>query len=644
MDKVNTEKSDATTPQREMKVGGQTIYTVEEIVAVFRRIDGQLLDLHRCSSDDFLGLNAQFKGFYKETKGMSTSAGALFLLLSEGANHKLITALTEFHEKIAQSEVELMRQLNSSIDAVLKIRMTLEGVYLPLRNATQNVEMLRLLLANLNLSLEPMVDKASGAAEKGNAPVVKPRIEESVTKAHQAQVARHIAEVNKVSGVVRGFSKWMEEVRARLEEVRQESSQGVESVINAVHHGLRLFEEKQEEAHVRIPEITSKSENCSKSIAGIITNLQYQDIIRQKMEHIQTAHQTLMEDLGEMDPPQTHTNSEGELDEYWVRMLVQVRDIAALQSAQLVNTNREYQQAIETIGRHFREIAVEMEEIATLCRTALQASSESGSSSTSISHLLSRLQRSRKVLGDLSLSLPRFWRDLERVSERTNEVVHQLAFGHQSYQLVEEHLRALVLRLDKVGSTDLKQQLVNVLDDLRGFWNVVDSHREELQQQREALENHEDSLKGASPLWDDFRKGAEHMHNIGMSLAQTEQESSTLLAKIELMSKKVSEDTRVAMQSIRYYDFFEKVIGELVNDLNTMSMRIREEIKDSDVLSDMSEVRRLYTMASERKIHDEVLGSGGVVVEEGDVDLFGGGIIDDASVAQDEDDDGLELF
>lgn len=625
------------------KVG--SVYSVEEIVAVFHRIDGQLLDLHRCSSDDFLGLNAQFKGFYKEAKGMSTSAGALFLLLSEGANRKLITALEEFYDRITHSEAELMRQLNASIEAVMEMRMTLEGVYIPLRNANQNVGTLRLLLTNLLLGRSANPAHLTGGEPGGkqpNATASMPSSAERMTLLERLvpEVEQHIAQVHKLGKSVGDFSKNLEEVRARLEGVRQESAQGVESVMNAVHHGLKLFAEKQEEAHTRIPEITAKSENCSKSIAGIITNLQYQDIIRQKMEHIQTAHKTLIEDMQRAQGKGGQTEGE-----YWVRMLVQVRDIAALQSAQLVSTNREYQQAIETIARHFREIAGEMEEIATLCRTSLQVSSEVGGGGSSITLLLNRLQDSWKVLGDLSLSLPRFWRDLERLSERAKEVADLMARVRRSFTDLEAPLHRLVEEAEREGSKDLSNQLTSVLTDLGEFWEVLKQHKEMLQERRLALVSHEDALKGASPLWDEFRRGAERMHSIGSSLAQTEHESTELLGKIEQMSKKVSEDTREAMQSIRYYDFFEKVIGELVSDLNRMSMRIRDSVQDSDILSDMSAVRNLYTMASERKVHDEIMSGGQATMDEGDVDLFGGGVIDDASVAvNEEEDDGLELF
>lgn len=613
-------------------------YSVEEIVSVFNRIDGQLLDLHRCSSDDFLGLNAQFKGFYKEAKGISTSAGALFTLLSEGANRKLIASLEDFYEKISRSEKVLLSQLSSSISAIVEMRMTLEGVYIPLRNASQNVGTLRLLLTNLHLGLAG-TETSTEEGSLGSAPGLygDQRALELFRRLVQ-DVEHHINEVHRLAQLVREFSRSLEEVRARLEGVRQESERGIETVMSSVHHGLRLFAEKQEEAHLRIPEITEKSDSCSKSIAGIITNLQYQDIIRQKMEHIQTAHQSLIEDLQRVD-----VDESAEHDEYWLRMLVQIRDIAALQSAQLVGTNREYQQAIETIARHFREIAVEMEEIATLCRSSLRVTSESAGE-TSISQLLIRLQDSWKILGDLSLSLPRFWRDLERQSDRARELIDRLGSVHRSYVMVETPLRELSARALEQGRSDLSRQLESVLDDLNDFWNVVHHHKTLLGERRSALVSHEDALKGASPLWDDFRRGAERMHHIGISLANTERESTTLLAKIEQMSKKVSEDTRRAMQQIRYYDFFEKVISELVLDLNGMSIRIRDELKDSDLASDVSELRRLYTMASERRIHDEFVSSSGSPVEEGDVDLFGSGVIDDASLATDDDDDGFELF
>ena len=58
------------------------------------------------------------------------------------------------------------------------------------------------------------------------------------------------------------------------------------------------------------------------------------------------------------------------------------------------------------------------------------------------------------------------------------------------------------------------------------------------------------------------------------------------------------------------------------------------------VSSDLERLRSLYTMESEHSIHTAFSESQG----EGDVDLFGKGMIGNDELAASEDDDGLELF
>lgn len=593
--------------------------SVEEIVCLFERIDEQILELHRCSSDDFLGLNAKFKGFYKETKGISTSAGALLLLFSEGANRKLIASLEEFYERLTKSQIQLTKQLYGSLDTMLVIRNVLGALYLPLRNIAQNTSTMSLLLANLDLAQKsPKLREPGGAA---------------LFQQLRAEVDQLVRDAQVIGQQVKGFGQRLAAAQLQVESIQNQALRGVESVTNAVHYGLILFAEKHEEANIRIPELTEKTDSSSKSIAGIITNLQYQDIIRQKMEHIQTAHQRLMEGLSQM-------SGDAAADEqYYVRMLVQVRDISALQSAQLVATNREYQGAIETIARHFREIATDMEHIADLCRESLRIGGQSGSSS-SMASLVERLRQSSEVLGGFSSVVPVLRDEMGALSAGCASLCEMIDARQVRYRSVRERILALVapevIESEEENALDVTAQIQSVLEDLDHFGQEVGVQTEQLYVCRGTLEGYETQLHGSMPLWDSFQQGASEIHNIALSLAVTENESTELLGKIESMSKKVSQDTRQGLDEIRYYDFFASIIGEIIEGLNAISAKIRAEVT-VEMSADIDEYRGLYTMASEHHIHDSFAEG-----EEGDVDLFGSGVIDDSDVT--DDDDGLELF
>lgn len=608
--------------ESEGKSGGIAAFTIEEIVALFNHIDEQILELHRCSSDDFLGLNAKFKGFYKEAKGISTSAGALFLLFSEGANRKLISELEDFYESLVRSQIALSKLMDGSLSSMKAMRKAATGLYLPLRNLSQNGGTLSLLLANLSLSHKHSLKKAGFPEER-----IK-------------QIASRVDDFVSISllsiKMLQRLSTRLDAAQAEIAQLRDTALRGVEMVIDDVHYGLILFAEKHEESQIRIPQITSKTDSCSKSIAGIITNLQYQDIIRQKMEHIQSAHQDLMEELEAL---KTQEDSESD---YWIRMLVQIRDISALQSAQLVATNREYQAAIETIAKHFRDIAQDMETVASLCQDSLRATSESGNA-TAITDLLDRLKRSGATLGNLSSCVPTFRADLHDLVELLARVSELTETRKERFHAVCHSVRTLHASLLPMGNSDnlsdLLGQLSSVLEDLEGFEQTVLQQSDDLLAQQADLIKHEGQLEEEMPLWSGFGQGAVRMHGIALGLAQTERESTELLGRIQAMSKKVSNDTHQALEGIRYYDFFEHVIDDIINGLNTLSAQIKQEI-NADVSADIERLRGFYTMRSEHSIHNAFSETRG----EGDVDLFGGGIIDNEEMEANEDDDGLELF
>ncbi len=605
-------------------IGGLDGFSVERIIELFARIDEQILGLHQCSSDDFLGLNSKFKGFYKEAKGISTSAGSLFLLFSEGANRKLISQLESFYRQLARNQRQVTDQLTQSLSSMEMVRGEVRALYLPLRNTAQNLGTVSLLLANLNLGYRAVLE------QEGFTPADLSRLRGEV----DASVEQSVRLVHYTNELIRRLDRGVSQVAV----VKQKTLGGLEMVINALHYGLILFAEKHEEANLRIPEISAKTDSCSRSIAGIITNLQYQDIIRQKMEHIQEAHQHLMDELGGW------RRGEELRGEERLRMLVQVRDIAALQSAQLVATNREYQGAIELIAQSFRDIARDMEAIAALCRDTLLAAGEAldADSSTTISALLQRLKRSGNTLGELAECIFVFQAELQEAIRSQAEFQGMLHDAHQRLEGITARVRHEVI--DRLGDMpgegfgSVLSQLSLVVADLDGFDAAVSRRREVLVAQRRRLVGFELGLADMLPLWNDFKEGAEQMHDIGLGLAHTEQESKALLSEIETMSKKVSLETQGALGDIKYYDFFERVIMEIIDGLNTLSKNIRDEV-GAELAGDIEGVRQLYTMASEHRIHDSFSGS-----ERGDVDLFGDGIVGENAVLADEGDDGLELF
>ena len=151
---------------------------------------------------------------------------------------------------------------------------------------------------------------------------------------------------------------------SRLDKYYSQLNQQINLILDQVHTAIVLFADKQQEVSRRLPSLKTLTEQISESIANIITNLQYHDIIRQKIEHVQTSHRTLLQNLSDFD-----INNESQHLDY----LSKIRDLANIQAALLVRANKEYQRAIELITEKFRAISDDMSNISNLCKDLTQS-------------------------------------------------------------------------------------------------------------------------------------------------------------------------------------------------------------------------------------------------------------------------------
>ncbi|MCK7511950.1 MAG: hypothetical protein MZV70_53165 [Desulfobacterales bacterium] len=79
------------------------------------------------------------------------------------------------------------------------------------------------------------------------------------------------------------------------------------------------------------------------------------------------------------------------------------------------------------------------------------------------------------------------------------------------------------------------------------------------------------------------------------------------------------QNIKTSIEGVKYYDYFEKSIDEIIVQLSTVNKRLTAE--DTGTISHeeaLKYIRDKYTMASEHYIHDKILKK----EEQGDTDLF----------------------
>ena len=588
--------------------GSASVCTVPEIVELFENVDLKIQALHQCSAEDFLGLNAKFKGFYKESKNVSKDASALLELFSRTKNDQLKNDLELCRTELEQSLVALKGQQSETLRIVRKLNDALEEYLFPLRHINNEFSILNMELI--------AVDAVYRSVSKENA-AYSLRFNALIREWENFVI--EIVETKKLSQV------FLQELSYSLNHIELIGGRGIRSLVSLldfVEQGKHLFEVKQRESDENLPELRAKSDTCAKSIADVITSLQYQDIIRQKMEHIQQAHIKLLENLRQTDVLAT--------EDAWTSVLVQVRDISALQAAQLLATNKEYQAAIEAIAFHFRSIAKEMSAVASICRNTM--SEDEHIRRTAISDLADRFKRTDSLLARVLDVFPECTREVLFIRDGANTLQKRIDEHLQTFNTLSGRVEELLAPFRDVKEAHFEHylsQINEMLDTMHHNMETVRVHNQVIVNAVEGLGLYAQKLGESDLLWNYVQVNVRRAHALSEHLLSTEKESNSLLLNIEKTSRSICEETQSALAAVRYYDFFENVIAEIVKGLSAMSSRICANV-DLSVHSDMTEVRDLYTMESERKVHDQFTGNTPAASEE------------EQEVAEDDDD--LELF
>ncbi|QHT68140.1 hypothetical protein GXP67_16575 [Rhodocytophaga rosea] len=161
--------------------------------------------------------------------------------------------------------------------------------------------------------------------------------------------------------------------------------------------------------------IAAQAEKSLKNISSIVTKLQFHDIIRQKLEHIQQTNESIIEEL--LTVSRQHVRSQAR--EIY-RYLSIVPDIARLHIAQLTHTNKEYQHA-------FADIKADLQSILDQTITVSQAYTEFNSSANQdASQHLQNLRLTDKFCSDINKALEQI-KNCEAFEKRIEEINENLS-------------------------------------------------------------------------------------------------------------------------------------------------------------------------------------------------------------------------
>jgi len=595
---------------------------VKEIIQVLNAIDKKIVALHKCSSDDFLTLNEHFKNYYRESKTISGSASNVFDLVSGNSNEEFHANLTSFNDKFGSltGNFEAFIQQNGKLIDELFGQLSL--LFVPLNNYRQNISTLKYLVANLTLNAR-YEEEQKGAILKQDSSEIVDLIENLKKRLHEFDVMLTHARKNN------------SDIVGRLADLRFTTLENISSILERINSSINLLSKKHHEAVKKIPLLTKKTENSSSSIAKIITNLQYHDIIRQKIEHIQSTQKEILAELQNLEK----NASEKTRLHIQAKTFMKIRDIAGLQAAQLLHANKEYQLAIENITNRFIEIGDNTATISTLC-LELSVYSE-GSEGTLFDEIRKNLEDANKLAINFSRGSKQFesyllifYSEFTKVVNSFNEI---LALDKKLESLITKTISDA--QTDKTIEIPTVKQIQNLLNDITSSISQASEIIVYCSKMEGKLKLQMDSFSGGRAFPEELIEFSSKLPVVIDTINKNNEKLHTLVHEINTLSDQVISSIKTSIQNVKYYDYFEKTIDEIINELNTINIRLNssDNLDPHMKEENLKYLKQKYTMESEHLIHDKIAtGDSGInILQKND---------GTEHETRDENDDNLELF
>lgn len=565
-------------------------YSFEEIASIFSEVDKKIQSLHDCSSEDFLRLNSDFKKIHADSKVVNANTNQILEILA-GENGNRHVEEIEVGLKLAGNGVdEFSTMYKNTMNSLNLIASKIRNLFFPLKNFNQNLVSLKFLFANLNLGFGCDDDDRCKEIEKK----IDSMIEKIIRLKDRGEKSLSI--LNTSRKIIKDSEeKYFSEIDGELNDFKESAGM--------LQKYFKPVIEKVNEYILEIPEIQNKSNESQKKTEEIITKLQYHDIIKQKISHIQNTQLDLIRDLAQIEKEEHHKFNEHDK----AKAFIKVRDIAGLQAAQLLHANKEYQAAIEIITSNFIQMGDTVKWVSDFCNKVYKKSDfifdaqygysdkvkELGQLITSFFNIQKRFQL---YSDDIQLNIDKTITIYKEIDDLMAEIKSESKKIIDSIQIISKD-RSVVKMTDQV------QQLLNeIIENSNNQQSVITFIQEKNSYLLKELVNfkEEDSkeeLKRLAAVFDNELNSKIDGSELKKLLKENDSISSAIL---DMIKKSISD--------IKYYDLFEKVIDEIIKELNTVNYRLKtfEEDGIENAEENLKHLREYYTMETEHIIHNEV--------------------------------------
>ncbi len=580
------------------------INLLDNVSSILSDISGKVSELNKCSSDDFVRLNESLKKQYKRIEDISENIHSVFEFTSGTQNQELFNDIQKYFEDFLFGMSCSEEKNTNFLDFSDKIISHVNLMYIPLKNFSQNVVTLNFLANSLKFNLLYRLKNKKGVYDE-DIKIFTEKIE--TLKDLNVDFDEIAVQIKESYSVVSENIRVLQESNLIIKEKTEEKIVTI----------LKRLEEKYKEGQTLDPNIKNSQTKYTDSVSKILTNLQYSDIIRQKIEHISDAHNDMILRLKDL-------KKDEEVDAR-NRYMLQIKDIADLQVAQLVRTNSEYQNAVQVISEKFAEIGVH---VFTLTNETLKFS---GRRNIDIEkhydfYLIEELLQELEGIIENSAS------ENNHVKTTLNKLNTQIA----DYSKVFDRFEVFVKEILEVEQNLLKNtkeiyedpsDVNDILIQIKTVSYSIRTNYEDIKRYFSSITVNNTKIieTGKSEheclSFDTYKNRVNDIYNLTKS---NNTKIRDIVSKTEQTEKIVLQEINNSVKGIQYYSLYETISNTIIGHLKELFNLISVSHGDTFSKTDLLEHHKIkYTMESERSVHEQVAtGTNSEEKEDDEVEFF----------------------
>lgn len=536
---------------------------LEEAIILFDDVNEKIDGLIDCSVKDFEILNSNFKNIYYNLQNIGEASNKIIKFIDLVCYKR---AINKYADSIQHSKDEILKSQNKNINQFKQLDKTLNYHILLLSNIKQDLSTSKLLFTNLRF--DPVIFTDNKTIDK---------LLNTVIKCYQKQEQS----IQKIRNDIKNTIRFAEEGIYSSTELLWEH-------IDKAGNALKYLNGLSQNVKKLQSQLNTLEEKMTSSTSEIITNLQFQDILRQQIEHVQASHAEITSNL---------KNSHKEGETLSIEELYKIRDINSLQSAQLIHANREYQKAVEVILNRINELSSIFSQYKSFWTQTCKPEGV-------------RLQSLQPILSELNTSLNSHMFSLSHLYDKFQNMISDLQSEYLSF--ISDHAKKgtckeLIELQNIIGSmkkNDLKNREYNPITQINNEINKIIGAANKLQGSLKTENDKNKSTKDPINLKPD--QGIDIIRNITATISELNEFFQNNSGNLNL-NIQVQKSESFSIEQVAYYKTFEKEVQEIINMLDNLLTNINLSRTELDK-KELEHLKEKYTMESERIVHDFVTG------------------------------------